>query len=211
MFTTFRRRRQLARVRPGDGSPRPAYRSWQLFTRTLFHFDDSGHRYEVDVRYGSDPNTGRSRVALFRDGVQVARSTVPAAFAVPGGIVDVAESEYGLKRMHLVAPDGSERLLIPHPRTLEGRRAGFARRFPTTSHAVGVLAVLLVLAAGAIELAHGVQALTRVPAIAARVGTLTLPYSLSGGWLTVVGVVGALAATERALSFRSRWLVARRR
>lgn len=210
MFTTFRRRRQLARVRPGDGSPRPDFRLWQLFTRTLFHLDADGHRYEVDVRYGGDRMTGRSPVALYRDGAQVARSTLPATFDVPGGIVEVAASEYGLKRMHLVTPDGSARVLTPHPGTLEGRRAAFDRRFPRLSRGLGVVAVLVALAAALLAALRGLEALTRAPDIAARVGTVTLPFTLSTGWLVAIGIAAALAATERALTFRSRWLVDRR-
>ncbi len=210
MLTTFRRQRQLARVRPGDGSRLPEFRLWHVFTRTRFGLDLEDHRLDVDIRYGADPNTGHGVATLYRDGVQVARSRLPATFAVSGGVVEIAENEHGLKRVAHVAPDGTTRTLTPHPRTLEGRRAGFDRIFPTTSHALGIVAGLLVLACGAIELLHAAQAVTRRPEVAERVGTLVLPYTLSAGWLTVIGVVGALAAVERALTLRGR-LVDRRR
>jgi hypothetical protein len=211
MLTTYRRQRQLARVRPGDGSALPALRLWHLATRTRFGLDLAGHRFDVDVRYGADPNTGHSVATLYRDRAQVARSRLPATFPVPGGVVEIAENEHGLKRVAYVAHDGATRTLDPHPRTLEGRRAVFDRRFPTTSHALGVVAALLVLGCGAIELLHAAQAVTRHPEVAARVGTLVLPYTLSAGWLTAIGVVGALAAAERALTLRSPWRRARRR
>ncbi|MCD2185925.1 hypothetical protein [Actinomycetospora soli] len=209
MLTTYRRRRQLARVEPGDGSALPELRVWHLFTRTRFGLDLEGHRFDVDVRYGADPNTGHGVARLYRDRVQVARSRLPATFVVPGGVVELAEDEHGLKRVAHVAHDGTERTLDPHPSTLEGRRARFGRRFPVASRGLGVLAVLLVVVCGAIELAHAAQSVTRNPEIAARIGTITLPHTLSAGWLTAIGIVGALTATERALTLRGR-LVGRR-
>ncbi|WP_285589365.1 hypothetical protein [Actinomycetospora sp. NBRC 106378] len=208
MLTTYRRQRQLARVRPGDGSALPELRVRHLFTRTRFGLDVEVHRFDVDVRYGADPNSGHSVATLYRDRVQVARSRLPATFVVPG-VIEIAENEHGLKRVAYVAHDGTDRTLDPHPRTLEGRRTNLGRRFPTASRVLGTLATFLVLVAGAVELAHAAQSVTRHPEVAARIGTITLPWTLSAGWLTAIGIAGAVAATERALTLRGR-LVDRR-
>lgn len=215
MLTRYRRRWQLSRVRPGDGSRLPDYRPWQVLTRSLFRLDladpdGTHHVYEVDVRPGADGSTRRSPVSLYRDGLQVARAGLPTTLPVPGGVIEVAASEYGLRRMHHVADDGTEHLLQPHRRTLEGLRARFGRRFPRTSAAIGAVAVAVVLVAGAIALLKGIDTVTHSPAVAARIGTFTTPVQLSTGTTIALGVAAALAATERALTFRSRWMVDRR-
>lgn len=207
MVTTFRQNRRLARVRPGDGSTIQDFRFWQLFSRSVFVLDDSvdGHVYEVDVRHGADSTSKRSPASLYRDGVQINRATLPATFPVPGGAVDVAVSQYGLKRMHFVADDGSERMLRPHPRSQEGLRARFGRRFPVASAAVGVLSVLVLLAGAAVTLTVGLEALTRVDVVAAHVGTFVSPVPIPEWVRRVAPILGAVAGIERALTLRSRW------
>jgi len=214
MFTTYRRRRQLSRVKPGDGSPLQDFRFWHILSRSLFALellDGSGHHhlFEVDVRHSADSTTTRSPVSLYRDGAQVARANLPATFTVPGGVIEVATSQYGLKRMHHVTDDGAERVLRPHPRTQEGLRARFGERFPRTSTLLGAVAVVVVLAAGAVTLLQGIDTVTHSPVIAQHLGTFTSPIRLSTGGTIAVGLAGALAATERALTFRSRWLIRR--
>jgi hypothetical protein len=210
----FRRRRQLAKVRPGDGSGLQEFRLWQLLSRSLFAVDlpdpaGHRHRFEVDVRHTADSTTRRSPVSLYRDGAQVARATMPAIFPVPGGVIEVATSQYGLKRMHYVADDGSEHLLRPHPRTQEGLRARFGRRFPRTSAVVGALAVVVLVVAAAVALVQGFDTITHVPAVARYVPPFTTPVPLTTGGKVVLGLAAALAGTERALTFRSRWLIGR--
>ena len=214
MFTTYRRRWQLSHVKPGDGTRLPEYRPWQLLTRSLFRLDladpdGQRHVYEVDVRPGADGSTRRSPVSLYRDGVQVARAGLPTTLPVPDGVIEVAASQYGIRRIHHVADDGTEYLLPPHPRTLEGLRARFGRRFPRVDVALGAVAVAVVLIAGTIGLLQGIDTITHSPAIAARVGTFTTPVPLSPGGTIALGLAAALAATERALTFRSRWMVGR--
>jgi hypothetical protein len=220
MFTTYRRRWQLSRVEPGDGTRLPEYRPWQVLTRSLFRVDLADpdgrrHSYEVDVRPGADGSTRNSPVSLYRDGLRIARAGLPTTLPVPDGVIEVAANQYGIRRIHHVAGDGTEHLLQPHPRSLEGLRARFGRRFPRISAAVGVVAVAVVLVVGAIGLLKGIDTLTHSPAIAARLGshslgTFTTPIRLSTGGTIALGLAGALAATERALAFRSRWTIDRR-
>lgn len=212
MFTEYRRRRQVAKVKPGDGSPVPEYRCWQLFSRSLFVLElpdgELGqHVYEVDVRHGADSTSRRSPVSFYRDGAQVGRATLPAAFPVPGGVIEVAVGRYGLRRMHFLADDGTVRALRPHPRSTEGLRARFGRRFPRTSAVVGAVAVAVVLAGLALSGMIALEAITRVPVVAAHVGVVTAPIHLDGWAEVAVTLATALAATERALTLRSRWLL----
>jgi hypothetical protein len=203
----FRRRRQVARVRPGDGSPLPGYRRWQLFTRSLFTLDHEGHRYEVDVRHLRDSSSTRRPVLLYRDGVQVAAANPPVAFPVPGGVIEVATSTYGLTRIHHVADDGAERVLRPHPHTLEGLRARFARRFPRASAAVAVASVAVLLTGLGLTLLTVAEAVGRIPPVAAQIGTITSPVRLEGWAAVAVPAATALAAVERSLALRDHWLL----
>jgi hypothetical protein len=212
MFTKFRRRLQLARVKPGDGSTLQRYRLWQLFSRSLFVLElpngaGGNHLFEVDVRHMADSTTRRSPAALYRDGVQVHRANLPVMFPVPGGVIEVAASEYGLKRMHYVGDDGCEHVLRPHPRSQEGLRARFGRRFPRTSTFIGAAAVVVLLAVLAVGLLQGIEAITRIPAVAEQVGTFTSPIRLPEWAKVALPIAGAVAGIERALTLRYRWLI----
>ena len=220
MVKKLKRRWQLSRVRSGDGSALPEYRLWQLFSRSLFFFelaDPMGdkHSYAVDVRYLVDAKTkrqhenamGKSPAALYRDGVQVARSNLPAAFPVPGGVVEVATSAFGLKRMHFVSDHGGEQALRPHRSSQEGLRARFDERYPRTSGLVGAVAVVILLVVLAGALLQGAESLSRIPPITENLGTFTSPVNLPV-WanITLLGA-GILAAVERALRLRYHWLL----
>lgn len=212
MLKDFRRRRRLARVRPGDGRPRPDYRFWQLFTRSLFLLraprPDGGHQlFEVDIRHGRDSSSAKRPAALYRDGVQVAEADLPVAFPVPGGVIEVATTVYGLKRIHYVTDDGAETLLSPHPRSLEGRRARFAQRAPLASAAVAAMSIVVLLAGLSLTLLTVAAALSRTPPIASALGVFTSPVQLSG-WLAIaVPLITTLAAVERGTALRSNWLL----
>jgi hypothetical protein len=211
MFTRYRRRWQLSKVKPGDGSPLQRYRPWQLFARSLFGIDledrTGTHLYEVDVRHTADSTTRRSPASLYRDGVQIHRANLPVTFPVPGGVIEVATNQYGLKRMHYLRDDGTEHVLRPDPRSQEGLRARFGDRFPRTSAVLGAVAVVVLLAVLAVGLLHGAETLTRVEIVAQHVGTFTSPIHLTG-WMTVaLPVAGLVAGLERAMTLRHHWLI----
>jgi hypothetical protein len=211
MFKKYKRRLQLAKVKPGDGSALSRYRFWQLFSRSLFVrelADRSGrHVFEVDVRYYADSTTKRSPAALYRNGVQVYRANLPVTFPVPGGVIEVATSQYGLTRMHYVSADGSEHMLRPHPRSHEGMRARFGQRFPRTSAFIGTAAVAVLLAGLAVALPKTLETLTRIDIVAQHVGAFTSPIHLPQ-WANITLITaGALAAVERALTLRNHWLI----
>ncbi|GAB2747469.1 hypothetical protein [Amycolatopsis magusensis] len=220
MVKELKRRWQLGRVRSGDGSALGDYRLWQVFSRSLFFLDlaepsGSNHTYAVDVRYLVDAKTkkqhesasGKSPAALYRDGVQLYRANLPATFPVPGGVIEVATSAFGLKRMHFVSADGGERTLRPHRRSQEGLRARFGQRFPRTSAVVGVVAVAILLVVLSVALLKGIEGVTRIPVVAEHLGTFTSPIRLPG-WANITMVVaGVLSAVERALRLRYHWLL----
>lgn len=58
MFKSWRRKRQLAKVKPGNGSALQPYRWWQLFGRSVFFIElpepTGKHTYAVDARYFQD-------------------------------------------------------------------------------------------------------------------------------------------------------------
>ncbi|RSN46132.1 hypothetical protein DMC64_15485 [Amycolatopsis sp. WAC 04197] len=211
----LKRQWQLGKVRPGDGSALPEYRLWQLFSRSVLFLDlvtPSGETqvYAVDVRHLAEAKTrkqhedasGKSPAALYRDGVQVHRSNLPTSFPVPGGVIEVATSAFGMKRIHFVADDGTESALRPHDRSQEGLRARFGRRFPRTSALVGVVSLLVLLAALVVSLMHGAEAVTRVPAVAEHVGRFVSPVDLPTWGTIVLTVAGVLSAVERATRLR---------
>jgi hypothetical protein len=207
MFKKLRRRLQLAKVKPGDGSTLQEYRIWQLFSRSLFvlHLpDDSGssHVFEVDVRHMADSTTRKSPASLYRDGVQISRANLPVTFPVPGGVIEVATSKYGLKRLQYV----SEHTLRPNPRSQEGLRARFGRRFPRAGVVIGVVSVVVLLAGLAVSLSPAVEGITRIPVIAKHVGTFTSPIHLPAWAAAALPIAGAVAGTERALTLRNRWV-----
>lgn len=175
--------------------------------------------YAVDVHHLADELSDQieekgaasakitSPAALYRDGVQVHRSDLPATFPVPGGVVDVAVSMYGLTRMHYVLDDGTERTLRPDRTSLEGLRARFGRRFPRTSSMIGAVAVAVLLVGLVVAAPYALEMVTRLDVVSERFGTFTSPIDLPGWANTTLLVAGILAATERALTLRNHWLV----
>ena len=206
MFRNYKQRWQLSKAKPGDGSPLQAYRLWQLFSRSLFSIELADRVFAVDVRHGRDSSSSKRPAALYRDGVQVLAGNLPVAFPVPGGVIEVATSQYGVKRMHHVDDDGHEHVLLPHPRSLEGRRARFDRRHPRTSAAVGALGLVVLLVGLAVTLSMAAEQITRIEVVAQYVGTFTSPVRLPGWAKVVLPVAGALAATDRALRLKSTWM-----
>ncbi|HIY64735.1 MAG TPA: hypothetical protein H9830_00485, partial [Candidatus Agrococcus pullicola] len=63
MFKRWRQKRQLGKIKPGNGSALPKFRWYQLFGRSIFFIDlqerDGAHTYAVDVRYFEDEISGQ--------------------------------------------------------------------------------------------------------------------------------------------------------
>ena len=211
MFKEYKRRWQMSKAKPGDGSRRQPFRFWHVLSRSLFALelpDEYGrpHRYEVDVHHLRDSSSAKRPAALYRDGVQVLAANLPVTFPVPGGVIEVAVSQYGVKRMHHVTDDGRERALRPDPRSLEGRRARFEQRFPRTSALIGAVGLVVLLVGLAGTLSAAAEQITRIEVVAQHVGTFTPPIRLPVWATTALAVAVALAAVDRALRLKSTWM-----
>lgn len=227
MIAGWSSRKRQATVKPGDGRALRPYRWWHVMWRTLFLVDlrlaltndgegeglsDDGApaqndgartQYAVDVDYLAFDDSA----ALYRDGKQVAKASLPASFPVPGGVIEVATTMYGLRRMHLVREDGSEQQLRPHRGTPEEWRARMGRRFPRTSGIVAGLAIAVLLVSLVLVVPQLLERISEIEWVAERVGTFTSPLSLPS-WLNgSLVLAGVLAAFERALTLRSHWLI----
>ncbi|MCR2810605.1 MULTISPECIES: hypothetical protein [unclassified Microbacterium] len=201
----------MEQVTPGDGHALARYRWWQQFSRSLFHLRlriDAAtfETWSVDVRIGGDED-GNVHAQLYRDGVNVARSALPAAFPVPGGVIEVAASAYGLKRCDYVTPDGARRQLVPDPASAEGRRAHLDRTRPGFSRALGTASVVVLIVALVVGVPQGIEQITTIPVVADTIGTFISPFQLPA-WANISLVFVAIAAsTERALRLRHNWLL----
>lgn len=210
VFSQWRRRRASRRIEPGDGHPLEPFRWWQMFSRALLHLrldrDGATQTWSVDVRlWGDDDGVVHAR--LYRDGRHEATSKVPAHFPLPDGTVEVGASEFGLKRCHLVRPDGSERQLTPDPASAEGHRLRLDRRHPAASRAIGLSSWAMLAVALVLGVPQLVETLTQIPPVADSLDTFTSPLSLPASANVALVVGSLLASTERALRLRNHWLL----
>lgn len=211
MGSDEKRRRAARRVKPGDGHALPRYRWWQPFSRSLFHLylvdaDGTPVTWSVDIRHGGDDN-GDVLAQLYRDGVNQARSKLPAAFPVPGGTIEVVASGFGLRRCHYVTDDGRERQLVPDRASAEGRRARLQRDHPAVSRAIGALSIVVLVIGVVLGVPQILEQITAIPPIAENFGTFVSPVHLPA-WLNISLLFAAVAAsTERALRLRYNWLL----
>jgi hypothetical protein len=158
--------------------------------------------YAVELPHRADTGSGKARAHLYLNGRHHAESKLPAAFPVEGGTIEVAISAFGIKRCHYVTADGTERQLVPDPRSLEGRRARLEHDHPALSRSIGILSVLMLLIGFGLNLLQLAEPISRIPAIAAGIGTFESPVRLPI-WLNLALAVGAvLGSTERALRLR---------
>lgn len=211
MSSERKRRWTAKKAKPGDGHALRRFRWWQLFSRTLFHarfIEEDGrlHDWAVDVALWGDSN-GEVRAQLYRDGSNVATSKLPAAFSVPGGVIEVVASGYGLKRCHFVGDDGTEAQLTPDRSSAEGRRARLQHDHPATSRAIGAVSFIVLSVALVLGVPQIIDQITHIPWVAENVGVFTSPIHLPA-WMNVSLVVATLvASTERALRLRHNWLL----
>ncbi|WP_075731588.1 hypothetical protein [Streptomyces acidiscabies] len=195
------------RLKPGDGRELRGFRWWQLPLRALFWLRLSGtdgpaRTYTLDVRHRARLDNSKIRAHLFLDGRHVAESKLPAVFPVQGGVIEVAMSNFGLKRCHYRPTTGQPRQLTPDAASAEGRRARLDANHPALSRGIGVLSVLLLLVGVGLNALQLAGPLSQIPPVAERVGTFTSPVRLPL-WLNLaLGAGAVLASMERALRLR---------
>src|SRR5690606_30992387 len=144
---------------------------------------------------------------LYLDGRNQARSKLPAVFAIPGGTIEVATSNYGVKRCHCGSDDGTSRVLMPDPASAEGRRARVDRKRHTLSRATGLVSVVVLVVALVLGVPQLIEDITRIPPVADAIGTFVSPIHLPV-WMNISLVVAAIvASTERALRMRYNWIL----
>jgi catechol 2,3-dioxygenase-like lactoylglutathione lyase family enzyme len=213
MFKEWSRRRAVQRVKQGNGRPLKRFRWWQQLSRALFYLpprDDDGRQtvYAVDVRYlqAALSDDGKGKAHLYLDGRHHAESTLPAAFPVPGGVIEVASTSFGLKRCHYVTDEGVEYQLLPDRSSAEGRRERLDQEHPALSRWIGFVSLLLLVVPALLVVPQLVEVAFEIPPVAERFGTFTSPVHLPF-WLNVaLGLGAAVASTERALRLRYSWL-----
>ncbi|TCP45811.1 hypothetical protein EV191_11591 [Tamaricihabitans halophyticus] len=171
----------------------------QLYTTIVTSQDNGTTRYTVEYDAARDDG----HIVLYADEYQLATAEPPASFPVPGGVIDVNVSLYGVTRVHLLGDDGHQRRLTPVAGTLEDLRWRLHRQRPGLSALLAWLAITALLANLVLSVPQAIELLTTVPRIRDIVGgTFTSPVQLPG-WLTViVTLTGALAAVERLLMLR---------
>lgn len=213
MVAGWRRRRRQNKVKPGDGHHLRPFRWWHLAHRSLFHLrmegvaaepQDRRRVYAVSLSHFDLDE----KVHLYCHGRHEAESTLPAAFPVPGGHIEVAASTFGVKRMHYVPQDGGpERQLTPDADSNEGYRARFAARHPLASRMIGVVSLVVLVVALLLGIPQLLEELTSIEDVADVVGTFSSPLHLPAWANTALIVAAALASFERALRLRHNWLL----
>lgn len=196
------------RIQPGDGHQLKPFRPWQLLSRSLFYAplesdDGTQQTYAVHVDYFNLDE----KADVYLDGKHHLRAKLPAKIPVEGGEIEVATSTYGLKRMHYVNHAGAERVLLPDPASAEGLRARFAKRSPALSRAIGVIAVVVLLALLPIGLLQLAELVSHTEFAQDYVDPFTSPIQLPDWTETPLLILGIAAATERALTLRNHWLI----
>jgi hypothetical protein len=169
--------------------------------------DGERHRWSVDVRHGGDSDDGEVRARLYRDGIHVAVSKLPAEFPVPGGRIEVRVSAFGLKRCHFIGDDGTRRQLSPDPASAEGRRAQLELKSPGLSRAIGVVSVLILLVALVLGVPQIAEQVTQIPWVAENIGSFVSPIHLPAEFNIALFIATLVASTERALRLRYNWLL----
>lgn len=209
MWARWRRKRQLAKAKPGDGRALRPHRPWQVLSRSVFRIeltdaDGVEQEYSVDVDYFDWDDV----VGLYVDGRQHLVAEQPAAFLVPGGIIEVATGTFGLTRMQWVPDDGGPvRGLRPVRHSGEYWRAVLDRRHPVASRWIGRVAIAVLLLGLVFFVPQLLELVTRWDLVADRVGTFTSPLSLPAWANGTLLVAGLAASLERALTLRNHWLL----
>ncbi|MEE6282782.1 hypothetical protein [Georgenia sunbinii] len=188
------------RERAGDGSELRPMAGWHFIYRSVLGTEHDGARWDIDVDFFDWDD----KVVLYRDGrqdrVQRGRTRFPLD---DGARIEAAMSTFGLRRAHLVLPDGTERPLVPARGTGERWRADLDRDHPTISRRLGAASTAVLVIALVLQLPQLVAAVAELTGWFTFVAPVTLPGVLN----TPLTIAAVLAALERALRLRHHWLI----
>lgn len=196
------------KIQPGDGHPLKPFRMWQLLNRSLFYapFELDGgrrHVYAVDVDYFD----WDEQADVYLNGKHYARAKLPASIPVESGVIEVATTLYGLKRMHFIDESGQAHVLKPDGSSAEGLRAKLAETRPGLSRAIGLVAILILLLMLPIGILQLIEMLSETDVARNFMDPFTSPISLPSWTATPLLILSIAAATERALTLRNHWLI----
>ena len=172
MSPSWHERRLVKRVKPGDGRPLKPIRWWQMTRRSVMSIallvDGRQVMHTIEVKHGGDVDTGVVEAGLYLGGQLRAQSKVPARFPVVHGHLEVRTSQVGLRRCHFVAHDGTERRLVPDPKSAEGRRMRFAHAHPLASGFISAVSVLVLLIGEGLNMLQAAEPISEIPLIAGK-------------------------------------------
>jgi hypothetical protein len=95
--------------------------------------------------------------------------------------------------------------LVPDPASADARRARLDRKHPTSSRWIGRFSLIMLLIGAGILALQIIEPVSRIPPVAARIGSFESPIHLPL-WLNItLGLAAAAASTERALRLRYNW------
>lgn len=206
----------MSKEKPGNGRPLKAFHWWQGLWRSVFAIEHDDAHWHVEVNFLD----WDERVALYRDGHQDRTQRLPARFGLDDGSrIEVRTSTYGIRRAHLVSPEGREQQLVPVPGSAERWRADLERRRPGLSTTISVTSFVVLLAVIVLQVPQGLEWLAdlsdevapELPEnLSGLVGVLgqfsfTSPWNLGSVLNTSITVAGLLALLERALRLRYSW------
>lgn len=190
----------MAKEKPGDGSKLKPVAAWQFIWRSVLGIDYGGTRWDIDVDF-FDWN---ERVYLYRDGHQDRIQRGTSTFHLDDHArIEVAWSTYGLRRAHLVHPDGHPQQLIPARGTAERWRADLDRDHPDLSRWIGIVSWTVLVIALVLQLPQ----LVALIGVATGWFEFTSPISLPGRINSALGTAAIVAGIERALRLRHHWLL----
>ena len=137
------------------------------------------------------------------DGQLRAQSKVPARFPVTHGHIEIRTSQVGLRRCRFVAHDGTERPLVPDPKSAEA----FARAHPLAIGFISAASVLMLPIGVGLNVLQAAKLISEIPFIADVFGPFESPLHLPV-WLNLaLGLGAVVGAMERAMHMRHHGLL----
>lgn len=182
---------------PDAGAELPPFRPSLSLRRTRFTADlADGSTATVDI----DHAVGRA--SLYRDDRHERTAEMPTEFTLGSERIEVAASRYGMRRIQVIRADGTRQRLEPAPGTPEHWRERVSQRYPTMSRAFAAIAVAVLVVNLVLLAPQLLDVITHLPIWSDRFPSFVSPVDLPAWLNSILTVTAALAATERALTFR---------